>query len=52
MSVLVLITLCVPMGFPIKFNTVKPGWYIVYLGGPGYNLNKNIVQVSLSPKIG
>ena len=27
------LTLCVPMEFPIKFNTVKSGWSIVYIEG-------------------
>ena len=25
--------LCVPMEFPIKFDTVKPGWSIIYIEG-------------------
>ena len=33
LSLEILLTVCAPMECPIKFNTVKSGWSIVYIEG-------------------
>ena len=41
------LTLCVPIEFPIKFDTVKSGWSIIYIEGPQVIISTKIVFLSL-----
>ena len=37
------LTLCVSMKFPIKLNTIKSEWSIIYIEVPQVIIKKNIV---------
>ena len=41
------LTLCVSVEFPIMFDTVKPGWSIVYIEGSQVIIPKKIIFLSL-----
>ena len=43
----IILTHCVPMEFPIKFDTVKSGWFIVYFEGSQVIISKNSIFLSL-----
>ena len=35
-----LATFCIPMEFPVKFDTATSGWSIVYIEGPLVNISR------------
>ena len=39
-------TLCIPMEYSIKFDTVTVGWSIVYTEGSAYYFQKYLISVS------
>ena len=38
--ILISLTLCVPMKFPIKVDRIKPGWSILYIEGSQVIISK------------
>ena len=42
-----LLSLCIPMEFPVKLDTVKSGWPIVYIEGSQAIISKNVIFLSL-----
>ena len=42
-----LLSLCVPIEFPVKLDTVKSGWPIVYIEGSQAIISKNVIFLSL-----
>ena len=42
------LTLCIPMGFPIKFDTAKSGWSIVYIEGSQVIISKKYSRTSVA----